>query len=99
MIVLTAAFKAKTGKEEELKQTLSAMIPEVQNEQGTMMYILNRSTNDKGQFLFYEVYKNDEALELHNSTPYFQALLRNIDGLLDEQPKIEFYEDIASISR
>ncbi len=99
MIVLTAAFKAKTGKEGELEQTLRAMIPEVQNEKGTMLYILNRSTNDKGQFLFYEMYQDDKALELHNATPYFQALLKNIDELIAEQPKIELYEDISSISR
>lgn len=99
MIVLTAAFKAKTGKEMELEQTLKVMIQEVQNEGGTVMYILNQSSVDKGQFLFYEMYKDKAALDLHNSTPYFQQLLKNIDGLLATDPQIDFYEDIASISR
>lgn len=99
MIVLTAVFKAKTGKETELEQTLRAMIPNVQNEAGTVMYILNRSSNDKGQFLFYEMYKDDKSLEFHNNTPYFQNLLKEIDGLVSEDPEIESYEDIASISR
>ncbi len=99
MIVLTAAFKAKTGKEAELEQVLRAMIPNVQNEAGTVKYILNRSTANQGKFLFYEMYKDDAALEIHNATPYFQELLRNIDGLISEQPQIDFYEDIASISR
>lgn len=99
MIVLTAVFKAKTGQERELEQTLKVMIPEVQKEEGTLMYILNQSTVDKGQFLFYEMYKDKAALEFHNSTPYFQQLLKNIDGLLATDPQIDFYEDIASISR
>ncbi|MEN6350360.1 MAG: putative quinol monooxygenase [Syntrophomonas sp.] len=99
MIVLTAIFKAKAGKEAELEQTLRAMIPQVQNEEGTVMYILNRSSSDKGAFLFYEMYKDDKSLELHNATPYFQDLLKNIDGLIGEEPQIRFYEDIASISR
>lgn len=99
MIVLTAAFKAKTGKEAELEQVLRAMIPNVQNEPGTVKYILNRSTADQGKFLFYEMYKDNAALELHNATPYFQELLRSIDGLISVQPQIDFYEDIASINR
>lgn len=99
MIVLIALFKAKPGQEKELEQTLKAMIPEVQNEEGTTMYILNRAAADSGQFVFYEMYKDKAALEFHNSTPYFQALLKNIDGLVAEPPQIDFYEDIASISR
>ncbi|HWP98664.1 MAG TPA: putative quinol monooxygenase [Syntrophomonadaceae bacterium] len=99
MIVLIAAFKAKTGKEMELEQTLKGMIPEVQNEAGTIMYILNRSAADNGQFVFYEMYQDKAALEFHSTTPYFQELLKNIDGLVVEDPQIDFYEDIASIRR
>ncbi len=99
MIVLTAVFKAKPGKETELERTLRVMIPEVQNEDGTIMYILNRSTVDQGQFLFYEMYKDKAALDFHNATPYFQQLLQNLDGLLAEAPQIDTYEDIAAISR
>lgn len=98
MIVLTGVFNAKIGKERELENTLRTMIPNAQNETGTVMYI-HRPTGDMGQFLCYEMYRDDRALEFHNKTPYFQDLLIKIDGLISEDPEIKFYEDIASISR
>ncbi|MEN6389183.1 MAG: antibiotic biosynthesis monooxygenase [Syntrophomonas sp.] len=61
--------------------------------------MLNRSAVDSGRFLFYEMYKDKAALECHSSTPYFQALLKNIDGLVAEEPQINFYEDLTSINR
>lgn len=99
MIVLTATFKAKAGKEVDLEKILREMIPQVDKEEGTTLYILNRSAVDSSRFLFYEMYKDKAALESHSSTPYFQALLKNIEGLVVEEPQIDFYEDIASISR
>ncbi len=99
MIVLTAIFKAKQGKEKELENLLREMIPQVQNEGGTTHYILNRSAVDSGHFLFYEMYVDKDALEFHSSTPYFQALLKNIESLVSEEPQIDFYEYITSISR
>lgn len=99
MIVLTAVFKAKAGKEKELEKILRDVIPMVQNEEGTAMYILNRSAVDSSRFIFFEMYRDKAALEIHSTTPYFQALLKNTEKLVSEDPQIDFYEDIASISR
>lgn len=99
MIVITAAFKAKAGQEKALEEILKSVIPDVQNEGGTVMYTLHRSAANHGAFLFYEKYKDQDALNFHSTTPYFKALGGKMKDLLDGKPQIVIYEDIASISR
>lgn len=99
MIVITAAFKAKAGQEKALEEVLKSIIPDVQNEEGTVMYTIHRSAADPGQFLFYEKYKDQDALNFHSTTPYFKAFGAKMKDLLEGKPQIAIYEDIASISR
>jgi quinol monooxygenase YgiN len=75
------------------------MIPQVQKEKGTSKYILHRSKAEPAQFMFYEEYSDQTALDFHNSTSYFKQLGKNLEGLLDGEPKQAFYEPVASITR
>ena len=43
MIAFTATLKAKVGSEKKVEDILKGMIPPVQNEKGTVKYILHRS--------------------------------------------------------
>ncbi|WP_371377983.1 putative quinol monooxygenase [Sporomusa aerivorans] len=99
MIVLAATMKAKLGKEAELENTLKAVIPNVEQEKGTLQYVLHRSQNDVGKFFFYEKYVDKKALAFHGSTPYLKELFSAIKELLQEEPTIELYEEVAAITR
>lgn len=99
MIVLIAALKAKPGKEKQVEEILGAMIPKVQNEKGCTKYILHRMTTDPRQFLFYEEYIDQAALDIHNNTPYFKELGPKLAGLLDGDPVGTFYEMVTAIRR
>ncbi len=99
MIVITATFKAKAGQENALEEVLKSIIPDVQNEEGTVMYTIHKSTADPGQFLFYEKYTDQAALTFHSTTPYFKAFGGKMKDLLEGKPQIAIFEDIASINR
>jgi quinol monooxygenase YgiN len=99
MIVLIAELKAKPGKEKRVEDILKGMIPNVQKEKGTMHYILHRSKTDPAQFMFYEEYEDQAALDLHGATSYFKQLGKDLDGLLDGKPKETFYVPVTAISR
>ncbi|QDR79401.1 putative quinol monooxygenase [Sporomusa termitida] len=99
MIVLVATMKAKPGKETELENILTSVMPKVELEQGTLQYVLHRSQQDAGKFLFYEKYVDKAALDFHGSTPYLQELFKAIAGLLAEKPTIDLYEEVAGISK
>ncbi len=99
MIVLVATFKAKKGCEESLENTLKTLIPYVQNEAGTLTYTLHRGINTPDKLLFYEAYRDKEAREFHRSQSYVKEILGSISNLIEEQPTIEVYEEIASLRR
>lgn len=99
MIVLTAKLTAKKGQEKAVEEALLAMIPNVQNEKGTLAYALHRCSSDPAAFLYYEQYTDKKALEFHGQTSYFKAMVAALDGKLADKPEETFYEIIGSMKR
>ncbi|UOF90356.1 antibiotic biosynthesis monooxygenase [Fodinisporobacter ferrooxydans] len=99
MIAFTATLTAKPGKEKELEEALIDMVSKVQNEEGALAYILHRAKHDAAKFTVYEKYKDQAALDYHDSTPHMKELLAKLDLLLDEEIQLNHYEEIASIRR
>jgi len=95
-MVVVAVVKAQAGKEKEMEDALRAMIPKVQSEEGTIAYILHRAQNEQGKFLIYEKYRDGAAFDFHSSTPYFKELFEKIGPLIDGQPHVEMYEELAA---
>lgn len=96
MVVVVAVMKAKSGKEGEMEKALNGFMPAVEKEEGTLSYILHRSKNDAGKFLVYEKYRDGDALAYHGSTKEFQELFLAVAPLLDGDPSIEIFEEIAA---
>ena len=67
---LVFIFKAKTGKEEELRQTLQNLIAPTLSEEGCIAYQLHQSLDNPSEFMFYESWMNPEAHEKHGQTPH-----------------------------
>ncbi|QTH44182.1 antibiotic biosynthesis monooxygenase [Cohnella sp. LGH] len=99
VVVFSVDLKAKPGKEQELEEALKSMIPDVQNEDGALVYALHRVKGRPGEFYFYERYKDQAALEFHDSEPYTKRLIANLSELLAEEMKVTHFEEIASIKR
>lgn len=99
MIVFSATLKAKPGKEKELEEALVHMVSQVQSEEGALAYILHRVKGDPSLFTFYEKYKDQAALDYHDSTPHMKELRAKLEHLLAEEITLQHYEEIASISR
>jgi quinol monooxygenase YgiN len=97
-MVIVAKLKAIAGKEGEMKAALLGIIPKVREEEGTLVYTLHQDQNDPGVFLFYEKYKDTDALVAHSSTPHFKALFKTIKPLLDGNPEIIMYNELAGIN-
>ena len=98
-MIVVARLKAKNGKEEEMETALREMVSKVEKEEGTLVYTLHRSQKDPSVFLFYEKYKDKDALSHHSSTPYFKELFGLLGPLFEGAPEIEMYDEIASMKR
>jgi quinol monooxygenase YgiN len=96
-MIVVAKIKAAAGKEKEMEKALLDMIPKVSEEEGTLVYTLHQDQNDPAVFLFYEKYKDTDALVAHSATPHFKELFRTIKPLLDGNPEIAMYNELAGI--
>lgn len=99
MIILNAKLTAAPGLEKDAESALRAMIPEVQNEDGCLEYTLYRDTKNPASFLYFERYKDQDALQTHARTPHFQNLIKALDGKLANPTEETFYEVIDAIKR
>lgn len=96
-MVVVAKLKALSGKEAHMEKALLDMIPKVAEEEGTLVYTLHRDQNDPSIFLFYEKYTDGDALVAHSSTPHFKELFKTLKPLLDGNPEISMYNELAGI--
>lgn len=71
-IVCVAQFKAKEGMEEELLETLHALIPATRREKGNIRYELNQAIDDPRTITFIEKFANQEPFDYHCNTPYIK---------------------------
>ena len=95
MVIITAAWKAKTGKEVELSRHLKEMVSQVKkNERKCLQYTLHQGLDDKTRFYFYERYVDRDAVELHKNTPHFKKLIAGTELLIAEPVQVELYEVI-----
>ena len=94
-MIVVAKLKAKSGEEAKMEAAMRDMVAKVAQEKGTLVYTLHRSQKAPGVFLFYEQYKDADALKAHSSTPYFKEFFGLLKPLLDGAPEIEMYDEIA----
>jgi quinol monooxygenase YgiN len=96
-MVVIAKLKAKAGAEAKMEEALRGMVAKVSQEDGTLTYTLHRAQQDPGVFLFYEKYKDADALKAHSATPYFKELFSFLKPLLDGAPEIDMYDELTRI--
>jgi len=87
-IYLTAVIKAKEEHQAEVLEVLQNMVTETRKEEANELYSLHQGIEDKNQFVFYEIWKNEEGLAQHNQQPYIQAFGAIADEKLQEKPQI-----------
>lgn len=87
-IYLTAVIKAKEEHRTEVLEALQNMVTETRKEEANELYTLHQGIEDKNQFIFYEIWKDQEGLTLHNQQPYIQAFGALVDEKLQEKPQL-----------
>jgi (4S)-4-hydroxy-5-phosphonooxypentane-2,3-dione isomerase len=75
MVVLTASYQCKPGMRNAVEAALREMIPLVQQEEGCIHYLVNRSDDNPDAFLLFEQYENESALARHSQTDYFKRII------------------------
>ncbi len=93
-LTVLARIKAASGKEKELCDILTALVPLTRTEEGCISYDLHRAQEDPALFFFCENWRSKKDLDDHFATPYLQAFLGKASELLAEPPDITFWNKI-----
>ncbi len=68
MVTLIAKVKVKDGKMEEAVKALKEIVPKIKEaEPGCLVYIPHTVRGENNTIIFYEKYRDEEALKVHSS--------------------------------
>lgn len=84
-IVMNAILKAKEGKSSQLKEVLIRVIEPSRNEEGCIEYTLHASSENSNVFVFYEIWKDDEALNKYLQSEHYKAYRNAAERLIESR--------------
>ncbi len=94
-LFMCARFQAKLEHKDELRARLVEMVEFTQKEEGCLFYNLHVDSNDESIFYFMEGWRDQAALQFHNSTPYIQAIIADVPRLTFDGVRVEIMRRIA----
>ena len=83
-MIVTAIFKARPGKETELRNELHGGASASWNEAGVRGYHVHELIDQPGTFMNIEVYENEAAFQSHLETAHVKSFIGKLDDLLAE---------------
>jgi quinol monooxygenase YgiN len=74
-LLVVAQWEAKEGKADAVVDTLRRFLPQAQSEPGVKLFLIGQGKENPAQFLFYELFENDDAFLAHQASEYFKSLI------------------------
>jgi quinol monooxygenase YgiN len=74
-LLVVAQWEAKEGKADAVVDTLRRFLPQAQKEPGVKLFLISQGKENPAQFLFYELFENDDAFLAHQASEYFKSLI------------------------
>jgi quinol monooxygenase YgiN len=92
--VLVVRMRAQEGKEDEAVAVMRELAEATRQEPGCIHYIPVQSNDDPRDFIFYEQYTDEAALEAHGASEHFQRLAAGrLFGLMESRER-SFYSTV-----
>jgi autoinducer 2-degrading protein len=93
MIVLKVDLLVKPGSEEKCREIIRQLHEHSRKEPGCVQYVGHQSTEDPRKFMFYEVYKDEAALQAHRDSAHFkQYVIGGLDGIMEDRSRMLYRE-------
>lgn len=84
-ITINAILKAKPGKAESLREELIKVVQASRKEEGCISYTLHESTENPETFVFYENWRDEDALNRHIESNHYKNYRKNIETLVQKR--------------
>jgi len=90
-VALLAYINILPGFEDEVKAATITMAAESSKEPGGGQFVAYTQNDSPQTIIIYEVYKNDEAFQLHKATPHATAFFEFLKGrIVDNNIEVVF---------
>jgi len=89
--VINARIIVKPEAIEKFLALAKTMVDYSNSEQGCSIYQLYQEVGNPQSFIFYEVYENQDAVNIHNSSPYFKTFIEQISELAADKPQVDVF--------
>ena len=89
---VVARLTIKKEAVESFVQFAQKIVDETRKETGCISYNLYKNTfGQEAEFIFYEEYKDQAAIDFHNKSEYLNQFFSNITPLLAGKPIVEVF--------
>jgi len=95
LLYISAAFRARPGKETELRDALKALQGPTRAEPGCLTYDLHQAPDNPAHLLMFETWESQDAINGHMRSRHVQDFVPRVDGLCAEPPQITIWERIS----
>ena len=95
-ISLIAKLTAAEGKAQELETALRGVIDAAEEEAGLEVYSAHRAVDEPGVYYFFELYRDQEAKDVHGKGERMRAAMGAFGGLLAGRPEITMMTPVAA---
>ncbi len=90
-LAFTVMWEVRDGNADTAADIIARFLPEARKEPGLELLMINRSTANPSQFLFYEVFRDVAAFEAHQQTPHFRTMiLEEALPLLSKRERMQY---------
>lgn len=94
-LTVIAQLRARPGKEEALREALTALVTPTSCEPGCVTYDLHVDVDDPASFCFYEIWRSRAEHAANLETAHLQDFAARLDDLLDGELHVRFLRRIA----
>jgi len=97
MIALTAILRSKAGQADALCAALAEMTDYIErDEPGTVGFYVSQALDDPNQFVTYERFRDEAAMETHNNSAYRDSWVAKYGDLFDGELTIYICRERAA---
>jgi len=96
MISVIAKIPCQPGTRDDLVAAFRDYFPQVEGEEGTLVYAISTDNADPDVVWVYELYPSDDALAAHSGSDAFKAFGGALAGLLAGAPELHFCQPVVA---
>ncbi len=95
-ISLIAKLTAADGKATELENALRDVIDAAAEEDGLEVYSAHAASDDPGVYYFFELYRDQAAIDVHGQGERMRAAMGAFGGLLAGRPELTMMSPVGA---